>query len=145
MNVNSFFIYAQSILRLEWEYSRTTTNPLTILVVVQLHLEWENHSEWVLSQWREFTRQPLTEFWWHILSGCQVCDWGIYSTTCAIHRDNFGGRWLSGCHSSVAKPWRLKPEVSWVRLPARCPEHIYNSRQDTLSIYITPSTYIYNS
>ena len=26
-------------------------------------------------------------------------------------------RWLSGCSSSVAEHWRLKPEVSWVRLP----------------------------
>ena len=28
------------------------------------------------------------------------------------------GWWLSGCRSSVAEHWRLKPEVSWVRLLA---------------------------
>ena len=42
----------------------------------------------------------------HILSGCQVCDWGIQ-----YHL------WLSSCCGSVAEHWRLKPEVSWVRLP----------------------------
>ena len=26
--------------------------------------------------------------------------------------------WLSGCCGSVAEHWQLKPEVSWVRLPA---------------------------
>ena len=26
------------------------------------------------------------------------------------------GWWSSGCHGSVAEHWRLKPEVSWVRL-----------------------------
>ena len=28
------------------------------------------------------------------------------------------GWWLSSCRGSVAEHWRLKPEVSWVRLPA---------------------------
>ena len=28
------------------------------------------------------------------------------------------GWWLSGCRGSVAEHWRLKPEVSRVRLPA---------------------------
>ena len=32
---------------------------------------------WVLSWWREVSGQPLTKFWKHMLSGCQVCDWGI--------------------------------------------------------------------
>ena len=41
------------------------------------HLDRENHSAWVLSWWREFSGWPLTEFWWHILSGFQVCNWGI--------------------------------------------------------------------
>ena len=35
------------------------------------HLVWESHSAWVLSWWREFSCQPLTEFRWHILSGCR--------------------------------------------------------------------------
>ena len=33
---------------------------------------------------------------------------------CSTYR----GLWLSGCCGSVAEHWRLKPEVSWVRLPA---------------------------
>ena len=28
------------------------------------------------------------------------------------------GWWLSACRGSVAEHWRLKPEVSWIRLPA---------------------------
>ena len=32
------------------------------------------------------------------------------------------GTWLSGCCGSVAEHWQLKPEVSWVRLPARAAE-----------------------
>ena len=39
----------------------------------------------VLCHWSTTTGQPpaliifypLTEFWWHILNGCWVCDWGI--------------------------------------------------------------------
>ena len=54
------------------------------------HLEWENHSAWVLSWWREFSGQPLTEFWWHILSGCQVCDWGIQYHLCSTYRRLWG-------------------------------------------------------
>ena len=34
------------------------------------------------------------------------------------HIGNCGGWWLSGCCGSVAEHWRLKPEVSWVRLLA---------------------------
>ena len=81
------------------------------------HLEWENHSAWVLSWQREFAGRPLTEFWRHILSGCQVCDWGIQYHLCSIYRGLWGW-WLSGCRSSLAERWWLKPEVSWVRLPA---------------------------
>ena len=35
-----------------------------------------------------------------------------------VHIEDCEGWWLSGCHGSVAEHWRLKPEVSWVRLPA---------------------------
>ena len=35
-----------------------------------------------------------------------------------IHIQDCEGWWLSGCRSSVAEHWWLKPEVSWVRLPA---------------------------
>ena len=53
-------------------------------------LEWENHSPWVLSWWREFSDQPLTEFWWHILRGCQVWDWGIQYHLCSAYRGLWG-------------------------------------------------------
>ena len=36
--------------------------------------------------------------------------------TLEINEFSCGGWWLSGCHGSVAEHWRLKPEVSWVRL-----------------------------
>ena len=35
-----------------------------------------------------------------------------------VHIEDCEGWWLSGCCGSVAEHWRLKPEVSWVRLPA---------------------------
>ena len=70
--------------------------------------DWENHTEWVLSWWTEFSGQPLTGFWRHILSGCcQVCDWG----TCAVHIEDCEGWWLFGCDSLVAEHWLHKPGV----------------------------------
>ena len=65
------------------------------------HLEWVNHSAWVLSWWREFSGRPLMEFWWHILGGCQVCDWGIQCHLCSTYRGLWGLvvvqlLWLSG-------------------------------------------------
>ena len=39
-----------------------------------------------------------------------------FSTTCAVHIEDCGGWWSSGCHGSVTEYWRFKPEVSWVRL-----------------------------
>ena len=71
-----------------------------------LYLEWENHSAWVLSWWRKFSGQALTEFWRHILSGCQVCDWGIQYHL-AVQIEDCEGWWSSsliyvtmfnGCH-----------------------------------------------
>ena len=41
-----------------------------------------------------------------------------FSTTCAVHIEDCEGWWLSGCRGSVAEHWWLKPEMSWVRLPA---------------------------
>ena len=38
-------------------------------------------------------------------------------STCAVHIEDCEGWWLSGCCGSVAEHWRLKSEVSWVRLP----------------------------
>ena len=46
------------------------------------------------------------------------CATEAFSTTCAVHIEDCKDWWLSGCHSSVAERWRLKPEVSWVRLLA---------------------------
>ena len=65
------------------------------------HLEWENHSAWVLFWWREFSSQPLMEFRWHILSGYWVCDWGIQHHLCSACRGLWGLvvvqlSWLSG-------------------------------------------------
>ena len=41
-----------------------------------------------------------------------------YTYRVPIHIEDCEGWWLSGCHGSVAEHWRLKLEVSWVRLPA---------------------------
>ena len=49
-----------------------------------------NHLAWALSWWRGFSSQPLTEFWRHILSGCQVCDWGIQFHLCSTYRGLWG-------------------------------------------------------
>ena len=46
------------------------------------------------------------------------CATETFSPTCAVHIEDCGGWWLSSCCGSVAEHWRLKPEVSWVRLPA---------------------------
>ena len=45
------------------------------------------------------------------------CATEAFSTTCAVHIEDCEGWWFSGCCGSVAEHWRLKPEVSWVRLP----------------------------
>ena len=41
-----------------------------------------------------------------------------FSTICAVYIEDCEGWWSSGCCGSVAEPWRLKPEVSCVRLLA---------------------------
>ena len=46
------------------------------------------------------------------------CTTEAFSTTCAVYIEDCEGWWLSGCCGSVAEHWRLKPKVSWVRLPA---------------------------
>ena len=40
------------------------------------------------------------------------------STTCTVYIEDCEGLWMSGCRGSVAEHWRLKPEVSQVRLTA---------------------------
>ena len=77
-------------------------------------------STWVLSWWR-FCGWPLTVFWQHILSWLP----GVrlrHSVPPAVHSyiEECEGWCLSGSHGSVAEHWRLKPEVSWVKL--RCYE-----------------------
>ena len=60
----------------------------------------QNHSAWVHSWRREFSGRPLTEFWRHILSGCQVCDWGIQYHLCSTYRGLWG---VGGCPAVVAQ------------------------------------------
>ena len=51
-------------------------------------------------------------YWQHILSGCQVCNWGIQCHLCTTDCESW---WLSCCCGSVAEHRVFKPEVSWVR------------------------------
>ena len=75
------------------------------------------------------------EFWCHMLSGWQVCDWSTQYHLCSTCE----GWRLSGCCGSVAEHWQLKPEVSWVWATAGlftcCLKFLYFSsvRQDALS------------
>ena len=46
------------------------------------------------------------------------CAIEAFNTICAVHIENCEGWWLYSCHGSVAEHWRLKPELSLVRLPA---------------------------
>ena len=46
------------------------------------------------------------------------CVTEAFSTICAVYKEDCEGWWSSGCRGSVAEHWQLKPEVSWVRLPA---------------------------
>ena len=48
------------------------------------------------------------------VSAAARCATVAFSTTCAVHIEDCEGWWLSGCCSSVAEHWQLKPEVSWV-------------------------------
>ena len=50
-------------------------------------------------------------------SGCQVCKWGIQYHPCSTYR-GLWGLVVVQLWGSVAEHCRLKPEVSWVRLPA---------------------------
>ena len=121
------------------------------------HLDWENHSTWVLSWQREFSSQPLTEFWRHILSGFSVFDWGIFcvpsymqdkgenlvpiyciaGTTCAVHIEDCEGWWLSGCCSSVVERWWFQhgtpsPSIHYVPYKIHLsikPDHLSPSRK----------------
>ena len=99
---------------------------------------------------------PHSHTWLLQLHTCQLqeCHWGIqywlfvtvaFSTTCGAHIVDCEGRWLSGCHGSVAEHWRLKP-VSWVRLTPTngfftflyfhlITSIIFSMREDALSIH----------
>ena len=70
---------------------------------------------------KNFPVNPLSEFWQHIVSGCQVWDWGIQYHLCSTYRGCGGWWWpvvVAGCRGSVVEHWRLQPVVSWVRLSA---------------------------
>lgn len=47
---------------------------------------------------------------WHMLSGCRVCD-EAFNPTCAVHIEDCGSWWWSGCCNSVAEHWLLSPGV----------------------------------
>ena len=79
-----------------------------------LHI-WQPLNGWYW--WREFSVQPLMECWQHILSGYQVCNWGIQYLW-AVHIEDCEVWWLSSCCGSVAEHWWLKAEVSWIQLSA---------------------------
>ena len=86
------------------------------------HIEWEKHSAWVLSWWRKFSGRPLTKFWQHILSGCQVCDWGIQYHLSSTYRGLWGLvvvqlSWLSG-RALAAKARGIYPGFDSWQLPA---------------------------
>ena len=66
------------------------------------HSDWENHTAWALSWWREFS-----EFWRHILSGYRVCNWGISVPPLVYTYRGFRG--LLVVISSVAEHWLHKP------------------------------------
>ena len=70
------------------------------------HLEQENSLAWVLPSYREFSRQLLTGFWWHIL---RYVNKAFQYTLCSIYRGLWGW-WLSGCHQH----WKLKLRCSAV-------------------------------
>ena len=63
------------------------------------------------------------------------CVTEAFSTTCAVHIEDCEGWWLSSCHGSVAEPWHLKPEMSWVQLLATDGLFIF--------VYFHLITYIY--
>ena len=57
------------------------------------------------------------------------CATEAFSTTFAIHIENCGGRWLSGCHSSVAEHLEFEP---------------FDSQQMLFSFHFHPITSISN-
>ena len=64
----------------------------------------------VLSWWWEFSGKSIMEFWQHMLSGCQVCDWGIQYHLCSTYRGLWGLvvvclSWLSG--RALVTMWRI--------------------------------------
>ena len=72
--------------------------------------EQKEEQAWVINVARPKTEPKLTEseFWWHILSGCWVYDWGIQYHMCSASREDSENGCLSGCCNSLAKYWQLK-------------------------------------
>ena len=66
-----------------------------------------------------YQKRSLMEFWRHILSGCQVCDWGIQYHLCSIYIERIVR--VGGCLPVVAQ-WQSTGCTS-----QRCPG--FDSRQ----------------
>ena len=82
---------------------------------------------YLISQWGKMLwafrvrRQLRMDFsWWKFFFLMAHTEWLRHSlyTTHAVHIEDCEGWWLSGCRGSVAEYWGLKPELSWVWLPA---------------------------
>ena len=73
-------------------------------------LQWpDNHQHSQTSMF--ISGWPLTEFWWHILSGCRVWDWGIQYHLWRACIEDCEGWLLSRCCGSVAEHWLHKLRV----------------------------------
>ena len=79
--------------------NQTTTNPLYV-VILNASVAHLAATQYVLSE------NSLNQ------------EFRCYEAKIAVHMEDCEGWWLSGCCSSVAEHWRLKPEVFWVRLLA---------------------------
>ena len=95
--------------------SRTTTSPHNSLCV--LH-RWygmpQSHTWQPLSMCRQNSVRGQPENSLRQERTHAEC----FSTICAVHIEDCEGWWLFGCCGSVVEHWPLKPEMSWVRLPA---------------------------
>ena len=87
------------------------------------YVQWPNNHQH--SQTSKFiSGWPLTEFWWHILSGCRVWDWGtsVPPVACMLDcscTEDCEGWLLSRCCGSVAEHWLHKLRVMGL-IPGCC-------------------------
>ena len=82
-----------------------------------------------------------------VLSGCQVCNWGIQYHLRITYRGlwELVVVWLSGCCSSAAEHWRLKPEVSCIGFPRQLPTLILSGVGSLLCIRCRTVFWAFNS